>query len=306
MRRQNTHQDFWTFLFLSLLASAIFTATAFPAEKTEEAPRSLTAADYARAEKFMPSNVAPLVLRGGVRPNWLPGDRFWYRNAIENEGSEFILVDPKKGARTPAFDHAKVAAALSTATGKTFDADHLPFTTFDFSPDGKSISFSAEGKRWTCDLKGRSLKTVEGGEATPTEKQFGKDRRPGAGEEPEVLSPDGRLAVFIRDHNLWLREVSTKAERTLTTDGVRDYGYATDNAGWIKSDRPVVSWSPESKKIATFQQDQREVGEMYLVETKVGHPVLHAWKYPLPGDKGVSMIERVVIHLDGPRTVWVD
>jgi dipeptidyl aminopeptidase/acylaminoacyl peptidase len=42
---------------------------------------------------------------------------------------------------------------------------------------------------------------------------------------------------------------------------------------------------------------------MYLVETKVGHPVLQAWKYPLPGDKVVSMIERIVIHLDGPRVV---
>src|SRR4030067_1583013 len=71
----------------------------------------------------------------------------------------------------------------------------------------------------------------------------------------------------------------------------------------MKRDRPVVSWSPDSKKIAPFKQERREVGEMYLVETKVGHPVLQAWKYPLPGDKVVSMIERVVIHLEGPRTV---
>ncbi len=42
---------------------------------------------------------------------------------------------------------------------------------------------------------------------------------------------------------------------------------------------------------------------MYLVETKVGHPVLQAWKYPLPGDEVVSMIERVVLHVDGPRVV---
>jgi Tol biopolymer transport system component len=42
---------------------------------------------------------------------------------------------------------------------------------------------------------------------------------------------------------------------------------------------------------------------MYLVETRVGHPVLQAWKYPLPGDKVVTTIQRVVIHLDGPRVV---
>ena len=37
----------------------------------------VTAADYQRAEKFMTYNTASLVVRSGVRPNWLPGDRFW-------------------------------------------------------------------------------------------------------------------------------------------------------------------------------------------------------------------------------------
>jgi dipeptidyl-peptidase-4 len=287
--------------FIIPLICLVFLFSAFAADQSGEAPRALTAADYAQAEKFMSYNVSSLVLRGAVRPNWLPGERFWYRNAIENEGSEFILVDPKKKTREPAFDHAKVAAALSTATGKTYDATHLPFMTFDYSADGKMISFSAEKKRWTCDLKGKSLKPVEGGEEAPGEGRRSQGRRFGG--HPEAPSPDGRLIAFIRDDNLWVREVATKTEKQLTTDGIKDYGYATDNAGWTKSDRPVVSWSSDSKKIMTFQQDQREVGEMYLVETKVGHPVLQAWKYPLPGDKVVSMIEWVVIHLDGPRVV---
>src|SRR6266480_955553 len=57
------------------------------------------------------------------------------------------------------------------------------------------------------------------------------------------------------------------------------------------------------RKIATFKQDQRNVGEMYLVETKVGHPALQAWKYPLPGDDVVSMIERVFIDVDAPKVI---
>jgi dipeptidyl-peptidase-4 len=84
---------------------------------------------------------------------------------------------------------------------------------------------------------------------------------------------------------------------------VKDNSYALDNAGWVKSDRPILVWSPDSKKIATFQQDQRNVGEMYLVETKVGHPVLHAWKYPLPGDETVAMIRRVIIDVEAPRVI---
>ena len=102
---------------------------------------------------------------------------------------------------------------------------------------------------------------------------------------------------------LWSREVATSKETQLTTDGVKDFGYATDNAGWAGSDRPIVAWSPDGKKMATFQQDQRGVGEMYLVSTAVGHPELKAWKYPLPGDEVVTTIQRVVIDVADPHVV---
>ena len=82
--------------------------------------------------------------------------------------------------------------------------------------------------------------------------------------------PTASYAAFIRDYNLWVRDIATGADKQLTTDGVKDFGYATDNAGWISSDRPVLMWSPDSKKIATFQQDQRKAGEMYLVNTDRG------------------------------------
>jgi len=115
----------------------------------------------------------------------------------------------------------------------------------------------------------------------------------------EVLSPDGKYSAFIRDWNLWIKEVSTGTEKALTTDGIENFGYATDNAGWKHSDRPILSWSPDSKKIATFQQDQRHVSNMYLVKTQVGAPELMEWKYPLPGDSAIIQIYRVIINIDG-------
>ncbi len=119
----------------------------------------------------------------------------------------------------------------------------------------------------------------------------------------EVLSPDGKYLAFIRDWNLWIKEVETGAEKALTTDGVENFGYATDNAGWKHSERPILSWSPDSKKIATFQQDQRHVSDMYLVKTKVGAPELKTWKYPLPGDSEIIQIYRVIIHIEGDPTM---
>ena len=112
-----------------------------------------------------------------------------------------------------------------------------------------------------------------------------------------VESPDGKYVVFIRSWNLWIKDISTDTEKALTSDGVKDFGYATDNAGWKHSDRPVLSWSPDSKRIATYQQDQRPVSNMYLVKTKVGAPELEEWKYPIPGDSTIIMIHRVVIDI---------
>jgi dipeptidyl-peptidase-4 len=210
----------------------------------------VTAADYARAEKFLRENTLPLVTGMGVQPTWLTGDRFGYRIMVRGQ-NQFVLVDPSKGTRVPC------------------------------SPE--------------TDRCGGALDPREVSRLQPMQ-------RP-AGTRPESRSPDGKRAAYIRDYNLWVRDIATGRETQLTTDGQKDFGYATDNAGWIKSDRPVLVWSPDSRKIATFQQDDRPVGEMYLVTTKVGHPELQQWKYPLPGDSAISMIHRVVINVDTPRVI---
>jgi dipeptidyl aminopeptidase/acylaminoacyl peptidase len=224
------------------IASVALTIPLAGQQRAADSPRALTRADYARAEKFMNYNTTPLVLRSGVRPTWLPDERFWYRITSER-GSEAILIDPIKATRA------------------------------------------------ACALPACAQPAAEGGRG---------GGRGGAAPRTDLLSPDGKRSVFIRDWNLWVRDVASGKETALTTDGMKDFGYATDNAGWTKSDRPIALWSPDSKKIATFQQDQRGVGEMYLVDTRVGHPNLQAWKYPLPGDDVVAMIHRVVIDVDAP------
>jgi Tol biopolymer transport system component/dienelactone hydrolase len=272
------------------------TAMAFVWTANAQQSNTLTDKDYAHAESFLSYNTEQLVDHGRVTPNWLPGDKFWYR-VLTPQGSEFILVDPVKKTREQAFDQQKLAAAISTATGKTYEANKLPFRTLSFSDDLKSISFAADGKSWKCDLQ-----TYQ---CTPDNAMVGQgtahSRRRGGGDE--VASPDGSQVAYIKDYNLWVRNIKTGKETQLTTDGIKDFGYATDNAGWKSSDGPIVRWSPDSKKIATFKQDQRNVGDMYLVSTNVGHPTLKSWKYPLPGDKEIAMITRVIINVDEPKVI---
>lgn len=264
--------------------------------------QNLTEADYARAERFLGPNMASLVYRGSVQPNWLSGDRFWYRSTTGEGTAEFVLVDPGRKRRAPAFDHVKLAAGIQAAAGGSVSADALPFTTFTFSQDERSVTFDVDRDRLTCSLRNYRC-TVETGAGAGRQAGPVGMRGRFAGFGTEIDSPDGTKTAFVRDHDLWVRDKATGAETRLTTDGAEDYGYATNNAGWTKSDRPVLLWSPDSKKIATFRHDGRGVGMMYLVSTKSGHPELQAWKYPLPGDSLIFRIERVVIQVDEPRVV---
>jgi len=276
------------------LLTAMSIASALPA--LAQKGNSLSTKDYEHAERFMAYHTDQLVDRAVVSPNWMKGDQFWYR-ILTPQGSEFILVNPQKGTRSPAFDHQKLAAAISTATGIKTDAATLPFQTFSFCADAKSISFAAAGKGWKYDLQ---KYTCIPDEAVDVKTPAGAQRfqRP-----MEAVSPNGQLTAFIKSDNLWVRDAKTNQETQLTTDGVKDYGYATDNAGWTSSERPILRWSPDSKKIATFKQDQRKVSDMYLVTTNVGKPTLKAWKYPLPGDKDIITIKRVIINVNQPKVI---
>jgi dipeptidyl aminopeptidase/acylaminoacyl peptidase len=271
-------------------------AISLPAPAQEAAaPRAVTAADYARAEKFMGYNTEPLVDHA-VQPAWTQDGRLWYRDS-DAQGARFVIFDPVKLTKEPAFDHVRLAAALSQASGRTYDANKLPFRQIEFSADGQSISFRLGRRQFQCDRQGRQCTAQASAEGAPAR----MGRRGGGGNE--VPSPDKKRVAFIRDYNLWVREVAGGKETQLTTDGIKDFSYALDNAGWEKSDRPILLWSPDSKKIATFQDDQRNVGDMYLVETKVGHPTLQSWKYPLPGDESIAMIQRVVIDVEAPKVI---
>jgi len=279
--------------------AAILAPCCWGAMAAAQAGRVYTGADYAQAEKFMDYNVAPLVYHTVAHPSWLPDGRFWYRDAGP-DGVTFMLVDPAKRTKAPAFDQSKLAAALNAmvrASGPAeslpppLQAGHLPIDDFTLEDGDRAVLLTIGPELLRCDLRGAVVCTSAGAAGY------------GLPAEPVDLSPDGNKAAFIRANNLWVRDVKSGVETQLTADGASDFGYATDNAGWTRSAHPILVWSPDSKKIATFQQDQRKVGEMYLVNTTTGHPALEAWRYPLVGDDNVTMIERVIVDLNARKVV---
>ncbi|HEX7816530.1 MAG TPA: DPP IV N-terminal domain-containing protein [Dyella sp.] len=243
---------------------------------------TLSRDDYARAERFVSFNTTPLVDHAVTSVNWLDGTHFWYRDH-DASGDHYLRYDTATGQASPLFDQARMATALEKSGVKKVEANKLGITGFETLTDGR-LGIERGGKHYICDAKGDDCTAQQ-------------DKEPG------VVSPDKRSEAFIRDWNLWVRDIASGKETQLTTDGVENYGYATDNAGWKHTDAAILVWSPDSSQIATFQQDQRKTGDMYLVSTNVGHPKLEQWKYPLPGDDNVTMIERVVIHVADKHVV---
>src|SRR5215510_3315576 len=103
----------------------LITALCFSAALLAQGTRE----DYARAERFLPTF-------GGAEqftPNWIEKeDRFWYRKT-SGSGTEFVMVDARTRERKPAFDHEKLAAALSLASGTQHSPRRLPFTRFELA-----------------------------------------------------------------------------------------------------------------------------------------------------------------------------
>ena len=291
---------------LALAAAAVTPATASAQQPgASTASRQVTESAYARAEQFLPWNASRLVTGDQVAPEFFDGDRFWFRSRTE-AGHEFVVVNPSSATRRPAFDHARLAAALSVAADTAYEGGKLPFDTFEFADGAGSARFGAirfqvaDSVQWTCDIGAYAC-------TGPT-----SDAGPSAAETP---SPDERWVAFARGENLWVRDAASGEEVQLTTDGETDHGYGAIPEGCcaeITSRRagaeraPILEWSPDSRRIATHRYDEREVERFHLLEAADGRPVLHTWAYALPGDSVIPTAELWILDVQGRTSVRAD
>ena len=267
------------FLLLAFLVRC--TEPSAPASDTTDA---VALSDYQRAESFLSPNTRELVSGEILVQYWQPDDRLIFQRSTP-EGSEYQIFDSATGNTTALFDEVLFTRALAEFSDAELDANDLTLRDLKVNDTLDTLTFRHDGNEYSLDLLTMALEQL-----------------PEAAED-EFLSPDRRWAAYIDDFNLWVRNTQTNERVQLTTDGEEYYGYATNNAGWTRDDGPVLKWSPDSNKIATFRHDGRNVGEMYLYTTQVGHPELDAWKYPLPGDEHIFMLERVIIHIEPEPTL---
>jgi dipeptidyl aminopeptidase/acylaminoacyl peptidase len=174
------------------------------------------------------------------------------------------------------------------------DAAGLPFGAIAIASD--SVEFDSFGAHWRCSLDSYACRKVE-------------DYLPPNPLEPR--SPDGKWAVFRRGYDLWLRALGTGEERPLTSDGVAEssYGLPPDCLSFGVLVRrfglphlpPIVAWSRDSRRLITHRTDQRGVALAHLIESapaEGGRPVLHQYRYAVPGDETMPRAELIVFDVE--------
>ncbi|MCP5102350.1 MAG: prolyl oligopeptidase family serine peptidase, partial [bacterium] len=248
-----------------------------------------------------------IIYHANVAPNWIKKTSgFWYKSNTR-EDKKFILVDSKKRKRKPAFNHQKLAQSLSKLMEKEYKPYELPFDGFEFTKDGKAITFKTGKQKIKCILKTYKCEKVEEEKKDPV----------------VAVAPDGKGEAFTKDHNLYIRSVKSKEEIQLTTDGKEKYAYAMvwDWGGLMNESDPSktkmkkgveVLWSPDSRKLLTYCVDFRKARKLYLYQStpKAGETDYRAavWSYyrSLPGETDGAFFKYYIFDIESKKGVPVD
>ena len=123
-----------------------------------------------------------------------------------------------------------------------------------------------------------------------------------------TFSPDATKVAFMRDNNLFIKDLKTGEEKQFTNDGL--YNHIINGApDWVYEEEFSFSqgfyWSPDSKKIAFMKFDESNVREFQMEEFEGLYPDWYSFKYPKAGEDN-SIVEIYVYDLGSGKTVKMD
>jgi dipeptidyl-peptidase-4 len=121
-------------------------------------------------------------------------------------------------------------------------------------------------------------------------------------------SPDGQKVAFVRENNLFIKDLATKEEIKVTDDGEFNH-IINGTCDWVYEEEfgftKAFYWSPDGKKIAFYKFDESRVKEYTLTYYGELYPDLYTYKYPKAGEDN-SFVNIYVYHVDKKETVKMD
>ncbi|OYD45205.1 S9 family peptidase [Sphingobacterium cellulitidis] len=290
---------------------------------------NLTKPNYQLASKFSPSKLSKLIFSTEVNPNWINfGDKFWYEYNTP-KGKKWYLVDPKTKKKSELFDHADMAARITSIVKNPFDAQHLDIRNLRFMDDENLIRFEVQSTKDTVKSKDE-IKKLTNKKDTIKKKLYYfeynlsnnnlKELSEESKEKTKLFwanfNPDTSRVYYAKNYNLYWMDYSnylkaqkdekdsTIVEHQITTDGVQYYAWGGDEYSVTTGDKksededkkkrkPVwINWSPNGKYFTLTRKDNREYSALWVINNVAKtRPTLETYKYLMPGETDSTEVE---------------
>lgn len=234
-----------------------------------------TVEDYNRAYSLRDKFSANKVFYSNVNPEWIEGThQFWYiRNTPE--GRIYVAVNADKKGKKELFDHKQLAHTLGKASGKEVKPGAISLDRLDVNKTLDTLRFNFNNQKWMYAVRKNQL-VNEGTLPAPSKPRHWMEWNDEKSAEP-VVSPDGKYTAFIKNDNVYVKEVATGKEKQLSLDGTLSNYYSS-----------YIRWSPDSKKVVSCRIRPVEKRFVYYVESSPSdqlQPKLHKQEYAKPGDE---------------------
>jgi dipeptidyl-peptidase-4 len=267
-----------TALLTVLLGNMTDALAASPADPNSSSATAVETA-YRNALRFAPYLDGNAV-RGAPVWRWIGnGEHLWHTSSAADGSQETAtILETRTGRTIRSIELKPLIAAVAEQTGIAASGAAFARARPNFDATGSLLTLTIAGKRWACDTSSARCRLER------------------EGLTDEVTSPDGQLAAFVRDHNLWVRDLASGESRPLTTDGIPGNGYGTiteqlAGIGFglpLPKDLPVnVAWSPDSKQLVVARIDESSVPPLPVIDQAPRNatlPRVHSYRYNLLGD----------------------
>ena len=291
------------------LAALTLLASGIKAQTRED--KMVKTPNYALAERFSAKRVGQMVFSTTVKPEWFRnGNRFLYTWKT-SEGTNYYIAEPASGTVKPVFDMEKLAMQITEIVKDPFEARHLPIRNLSIDPENDNvlkfdIQSSQEKKDTSKNAKTEKFTYHFKYDITSKKLTFNTKDEDAKYPEWANVSPDGLVGVYMKNSNLFYMDTlnmrkaakdpkdSTLVEHRITSDGFKDFSYASGNyAGNTEADTTKrvfpfdLAWSPDSKHFAVMRWDMRPVKDFWVINSLSSpRPTLETYKYQMPGEPG--------------------
>jgi dipeptidyl-peptidase-4 len=226
--------------------------------------------------------------------------------ASMNDGLHYtVLESSEKGQSIVKYEYAsgKLVAAIFNSWEYSIGGKPLEFEDYTFSADESKILLTTESEpvyRYSsrstfvvADLKNKTVKPLA---------------ERGSKQTYAAFSPDGNKVAFVRDNNLFIKDLNSGEEQAVTSDGKQNE-IINGASDWVYEEEFALTraffWSPDSRNLAYLKFDERKVKEFNMATYGSLYPGEYRFKYPKAGEDN-SVVTVHIYGLASQKTTTVN